>query len=155
MSTATRIGAWLHLTKLFLRQFLENDLVSPDSDRAQLLAVVGAGIVSLTLFLSMLLSATYAMSVLTPGEAAVRTLNDKFFYVSLSMLITALIAASQWDALSLDQRDSAILDPLPVPPSIVRWAKLTAVAMLGAAVAIRSEERRVGKECRSRWSSDV
>jgi hypothetical protein len=38
--------------------------------------------------------------------------------------------------LSLDQRDAAILDPLPVPPSIVRWAKLTAVAMLGAAVAI-------------------
>jgi hypothetical protein len=136
MSTATKIGAWLHLTKLFLRQFLENDLVSPDSDRAQLLAVVGAAIVSLTLFLSMFLSATYAMSVLTPGEAAVRTLNDKFFYVSLSMLITALIAAAQWDALSLDQRDSAILDPLPVPPSIVRWAKLTAVAMLGATVAI-------------------
>ena len=136
MTTSTKIGAWLHLTKLFLRQFLENDLVSPDSDRAQLLAVVGAGIVSLTLFLSMFLSATYAMSVLTPGEAAVRTLNDKFFYVSLAMLITALVAASQWDALSLDQRDAAILDPLPVPPSIVRWAKLTAVAMLGAVVAI-------------------
>ncbi|HEX6163114.1 MAG TPA: hypothetical protein VFZ31_07105 [Vicinamibacterales bacterium] len=136
MSTASKIGAWLHLTRLFLRQFLENDLVSPDSDRAQLIAVVGAGIVSLTLFLSMFLSAAYAMSVLTPGEAAVRTLNDKFFYVSLAMLITALVAASQWDALSLDQRDAAILDPLPVPPSIVRWAKLTAVAMLGAAVAI-------------------
>ena len=43
------------------------------------------------------------------------TLNDKFFYVSLAMLITALVAASQWDALSLDQRDAAILDPLPVP----------------------------------------
>ena len=136
MSTSNKIGAWLHLTKLFLRQFLENDLVSPDTDRAQLLAVVGALIVSLTLFISMFLSATYAMSVLTPGEAAIRTLNDKFFYVSLAMLITALVAASQWDALSLDQRDAAILDPLPVPPAIVRWAKLTAVAMLGAAVAI-------------------
>ena len=56
------------------------------------------------------------MSVLTPGEAAVLTLNDKFFYVSLAMLITALVAAAQWDALSLDQRDAAILDPLPVPP---------------------------------------
>ena len=136
MSTSNKIGAWLHLTKLFLRQFLENDLVSPDTDRAQLLAIVGALIVSLTLFVSMFLSATYAMSVLTPGEAAIRTLNDKFFYVSLAMLITALVAASQWDALSLDQRDAAILDPLPVPPAIVRWAKLTAVAMLGAAVAI-------------------
>ena len=88
---SNRVQAWLQLTKLFLKQFLENDLVSPDSDRAQLLAIVGAGMVSLTLFLSMFLSATYAMSVLTPGEGAVRTLNDKFFYVSLAMLITALV----------------------------------------------------------------
>jgi hypothetical protein len=136
MSPSRRIGAWLHLTKLFLRQFLENDLIAPDSDRAQLLAVIGGGVISLTLFISMFLSATYAMSRLTPGEAAVRTLNDKFFYVSLAMLITALIAAAQWDALSLDQRDAAILDPLPVPASIVRWAKLTAVAILGGVAAL-------------------
>ena len=136
MSTSNKIGAWLHLTKLFLKQFLENDLISPDSDRAQLLAIVGGGIITLTLFIAMFLSAPYAMSRLTPGEAAVRTLNDKFFYVSLAMLITALIAAAQWDALALDQRDAAILDPLPVPSSIVRWAKLTAVAMLGGVAAI-------------------
>jgi hypothetical protein len=79
------IVSWLQLTKLFLRQFLENDLVSPEADRAQLLAIVGAAVVSSTLFISMFLSATYAMSVLTPGEAAVRTLNDKFFYASLAM----------------------------------------------------------------------
>ena len=136
MSTANKIGAWLHLTKLFLRQFLENDLISPDSDRAQLLAVIGGGVITLTLFVSMFLSSTYAMSRLAPGEAAVRTLNDKFFYMALAMLITALIAAAQWDALSLDQRDAAILDPLPVPPWIVRWAKLTAVAILGGVAAI-------------------
>ena len=130
------IAAWLQLTKLFLRQFLENDLVSPDSDRAHTLAIIGAGVVSLTLFISMFLSATYAMSVLTPGEAAMRTLSDKFFYVSLAMLITALVAASQWDALSLDQRDAAILDPLPVPAVTVRVAKITAVTMLGAIVAL-------------------
>ena len=70
MSSTNRVQAWLQLTKLFLNQFLENDLVSPDSDRAQLLAIVGALVVSLTLFLSMFLSATYAMSILTPGEAA-------------------------------------------------------------------------------------
>src|SRR5262245_55467534 len=136
MSRSNKVGAWLHLTRLFLKQFLENDLVSPDSDRAQLLAIVGAGVVSLTLFISMFLSATYAMSRLTPGEGAILTLNDKFFYVSLALLMTALVAPSQWDSLSLDQRDAAILDPLPVPPSIVRWSKLTAVAMLGAAAAI-------------------
>jgi len=134
--SGNRVQAWLQLTKLFLKQFLENDLVSPDSDRAQLLAIVGALVVSLTLFLSMFLSATYAMSILTPGEGAVRTLNDKFFYVSLSMLLLAVIAAAQWDALALDQRDAAILDPLPVPSGIVRVAKVTAVAILGGVAVL-------------------
>ena len=133
---SNKIAAWLQLTKLFLRQFLENDLVSPDSDRAHTLAIIGAGVVSLTLFISMFLSATYAMSVLTPGEAAMRTLSDKFFYVSLAMLVSALIAASQWDALSVDQRDAAILDPLPVTTGTVRRAKVTAVAILGAGAAL-------------------
>ncbi len=136
MRATGSVSSWLQLTKLFLRQFLENDLVSPDADRAQLLAIVGAGVVSLTLFISMFLSAAYAMTVLTPGEAAVRTLNDKFFYASLAMLITALVAAAQWDALTVDHRDAAILDPLPVRPAVVRWAKLSAVAMLGAGAAL-------------------
>ena len=42
------------------------------------------------------------MSIMMPGEAAVLTLNDKFFYLSLAMLVTALVAASQWDALAID-----------------------------------------------------
>jgi len=45
------------LTKQFLRQFLENDLISPESDRTQLLAVVGSLAISLTLFISMFMSA--------------------------------------------------------------------------------------------------
>ncbi|MEP6783812.1 MAG: hypothetical protein ABI983_09085 [Acidobacteriota bacterium] len=129
-------GAYRLLTKLFLRQFLENDLVSPDSDRAQLLAIVGASVISLTLFISMFMSAGYAMSRLAPSEGAVLTLSDKFFYISLAMLVTALVAASQWDALSIDLRDAAILQPLPIRPVTLRLAKLTAVALLGAGVAI-------------------
>lgn len=131
-----RPGAYLLLTKLFLRQFLENDLMSPDGDRSQLLAILGASAVSLTLFISMFMSAGYAMSILMPGQAAILTLSDKFFYISLAMLATAMVATSQWDALSLDQRDVAILQPLPVRPATLRLAKLSAVAMLGAAVAI-------------------
>lgn len=124
------------LTRLFLRQFLENDLVSPDADRSQLIAVVGAGVISLTLFISMFMSAPYSMSILGPGQAAILTLNDKFFYVSLAMLVSALVAASQWDALSVDLRDAAILDPLPVRTGTVRRAKVTAVAILGAGAAL-------------------
>lgn len=132
----TRPTSYVLLTRLFLRQFLENDLLSPDGDRSQLLAVVGASVVSLTLFISMFMSAQYAMNMLMPAHAAVQTLNDKFFYISLAMLVTAITAAAQWDALAIDQRDAAILQPLPVRPRTLRLAKLTAVAMLCGAVAI-------------------
>ena len=124
------------LTKLFLRQFLENDLLSPDGDRSQTLAIVGASVISLTLFISVFTSAGYAMSIMMPGEAAVLTLSDKFLYASLAMLVTALVAAAQWDALAIDYRDAVILQPLPIRPTALRLAKLTAVAALGAGVAV-------------------
>ncbi|HWI17804.1 MAG TPA: hypothetical protein VNT81_08655, partial [Vicinamibacterales bacterium] len=132
----TQPTSYVLLTRLFLRQFLENDLLSPDSDRSQLLAIAGASLISLTLFISMFMSSPYAMSILMPAHAAVLTLNDKFFYCSLAMLVTALAAAAQWDALALDQRDAAILQPLPVKNGTLRAAKLTAVALFGAAVAL-------------------
>src|SRR5687767_922716 len=117
------------LTKLFLRQFLENDLISPDADRTQLLALVGAMFVCLTLFISVFISFNYVVTVLTPGQVAVMALDDRFFFI-------ALVAASQWDALAIDPRDAAILEPLPVPFATIRRAKLAAVAILGAAVAV-------------------
>jgi hypothetical protein len=123
------------LTRLFLRQFLENDLISPDADRSQLLAVVGAMVMCLTLFISMFLSARYLGAGLSPGEAAMFALNDKFFYLGIAMIATALVAVSQWDALAIDPRDAAILEPLPVDPGTIRRAKLSAIAILGGAVA--------------------
>lgn len=40
---------------------------------------------------------------------------------------------------AIDPRDGAILEPLPVRAGIIRRAKASAVAILGAAVAIGSE----------------
>ena len=123
------------LTRLFLRQFLENDLISPEADRTQLLAVVGALSMSLTLFISAFMSAGYLGPLMTPGLAAVQSLDDKFFYLSLAMVVTALVAASQWDVLAVDPRDAAILEPLPVTAGTIRRAKVSAIAILGGAVA--------------------
>ncbi len=123
------------LTKLFLRQFLENDLISPEADRTQLLAVVGALSMSLTLFISAMMSAGYLGPLMTPGLAAVQSLDDKFFYLALAMIATALVAASQWEVLAIDPRDAAILEPLPVAAGTIRRAKVSAIAILGGAVA--------------------
>ena len=128
-------GSYVLLTKLFLRQFLENDLLSPDGDRSQMLAMVGASVISLTLFISMFTSAGYAMSIMMPGEAAVLTLSDKFLYTSLAMLVTALVAAAQWDA---GDRLPRCRHPATAanPSGDTRFAKRAAVAALGAGVAI-------------------
>src|SRR3954468_21986653 len=124
------------LTRHFLRRFLENDLLSPEADRAHLLAVVGAALFSTTIFVTMMMSSfKYVVGFYTPGQAAVASLDDKFFYISLSMLPVALLAVAQWDALVVDVRDSAILDPLPVRPVVIRRAKLAAVAIFGCAAA--------------------
>ncbi len=136
MDAARLRTPYVLLTRHFLRAFLENDLISPEADRSQLLAVVGALVISLTLFISAAMSSLYVGAVLTPGQGAILSLDDKFFYLSLAMIVTALVAASQWDVLAIDPRDAAILEPLPVPAGTIRRAKISAVAIMGAAVAI-------------------
>jgi hypothetical protein len=127
----------LVLIRHFLRRFLENDLISPDSDRAQLLAIIGAASFSSTLFITMIMSCLkYVVGYYTPGQAAVASLDDKFFYIGLSMVVAALLAVLQWDALVVDARDVAILESLPLRPLAVRRAKLAAVALLGTAAAL-------------------
>ena len=124
------------LTRHFLRRFLENDLISPEADRSQLLAVVGAALFSVTLLISLFMSFAYIGLPRTPSQLALSALNDRYFYISLSMVVSALLAVAQWDSLVVDVRDAAILEPLPVRPTRIRRAKLGAVAILGGAAAL-------------------
>jgi hypothetical protein len=124
------------LRRHFLRRFLENDLISPEADRSQLLAVVGAALFSITLLITLFMSFAYIGLARTPSQLALAALNDRYFYISLSMVVSALLAVAQWDSLVVDVRDAAILEPLPVKPTTIRRAKLAAVAILGAAAAV-------------------
>jgi hypothetical protein len=125
------------LTRHFLRRFLETDLISPDADRSQLIALVGATCFCSTVFITVTVSCfKYVAAYYTPGQAALISLDDKTFYIGLSMLVAALLAVSQWDALVIDARDAAILEPIPLRISVIRRAKLSAVARLGAAAAL-------------------
>ena len=47
------------------------------------------------------------------------------------MLVMALAAVAQWDALALDARDTAVLGLLPIPKSVIVRAKLAATALFG------------------------
>ena len=66
----------------------------------------------MTLFISAFMTSGYVGSFMTPGQVAILSLDDKYFYLALAMIVTALVAASQWDVLAIDPRDAAILEPL-------------------------------------------
>ena len=50
--------------------------------------------------------------------------------VGYSMATVGLVAVFAWDALSFDRRDAMVLGPLPLRPSTIIGAKLTALAVL-------------------------
>jgi hypothetical protein len=117
------------LTRHFFRRFIENDLISPDSDRHQTLAVVSACIVSFVLVVTMLLAVKYLAALPTPGQVALLSLDDKFLYIGWSMAAMALVTLAEWDALALDVRDASILGPLPIPGRTIFQAKAAALLM--------------------------
>jgi hypothetical protein len=121
------------LVRHFLLRFLEHDLVSSNADRREVLSVVGGMLISISLFLSMLAMLQYQFSnFLPPGLTSIRSLDDRFMFVSASMLVMALLAVAVWDGLALDARDTGVLGVLPVPRSAITRAKFVAVALFAA-----------------------
>lgn len=125
------------LIRHFLWRFVEHDLVSPNTDRRDLLAVAGGTIVTASLFVSVLVASRYQFDPgMPPGLASINSLDDRFLLVSGSMLIAALAAVAQWDALVLDARDTAVLGVLPIPKSVIVRTKFVATAIFGASVIV-------------------
>jgi hypothetical protein len=52
------------------------------------------------------------------------------------MLVMALAAVAQWDALALDSRDTSALGLLPIPRAVIVRTKFIAVAVLAIGVAV-------------------
>jgi len=121
----------------FLRRFLDNDLISPQADRHQVLAVIGAGLVTSGMFLTVLVSTKYLFKPLqSRGWTLVTSLDDTFLWSGLSLIVMALVALGSWDALSLDARDTAILGPLPIPRRTLVAAQFTALALFAGGFAV-------------------
>src|SRR4051794_34894639 len=129
------------LTQHFLQRFLENDLLSPDADRHDAIAMVCGGLLTLGLFLSVGISMKFLfMPFQSPGRTALLAVGDRLVFVAFSMVVMALVAVITWDGLSLDPRDTAIFGPLPIERGVIVRAKLRAVGILagGFAFAISS-----------------
>jgi hypothetical protein len=125
------------LAQIFLQRFLHHDLISPQADRREVLTIVCGTLFSLSLFLAVLLAVKYQFNMfLPPGLTAIFALDDRFLLVTASMLVTALLAVAEWDALSLDARDTAVLGVLPIPRAGIVRAKLYAAGLLAAGCAL-------------------
>lgn len=125
------------LTRHFLRRFLENDLLSPEADCHDAIAMVCGGLVSLGLFLSVLMSMKFLfMPFQSPGRTALLAVDDRLSFIAISMVGMALVAAMTWDGLALDARDTAIFGPLPIERGTIARAKLRAVGILGFVFAL-------------------
>jgi hypothetical protein len=125
------------LVRHFLRGLLDNDLISPHADRHQVLSVGVAGLITASLFVTVLMSTQYVFQPFqSPGRTALGAVNDRFLYSGWSMIVMALVAVAQWDALAIDARDASILGPLPIPHRVIVRAKLLAVALFAAGFAL-------------------
>jgi hypothetical protein len=125
------------LTRLFLQRFVENDLISPDADRVQVLAQAGATILTGGLFVSILLSLPYLSSPYPlPGQTAANMVRVQFLYAAWSMTVMALVAVSVWDALALDNRDTQILGTLPLSRGVILRAKVAALIIFASGFAL-------------------
>jgi hypothetical protein len=123
------------LVRHFLARLFDNDLLSPQTDAHQGASLGIAMLLSFTTFLSVFVGAKYVILPFPmPGLTAEGYVNDAFLFVSLSMILLALVAVVAWDGLALDLRDEAILGPLPIPRRTIVGAKLAAMAILAGSV---------------------
>jgi hypothetical protein len=129
------------LTAHFLRRLVDDDLISPNADRHESLAMIGGGLASAGLFVSVLISTRYLFNPYqTPGATAISAMFDHFLFVSASMTATALVTLLVWDGLAVDARDASVLGAMPIRTRTIVLAKFGALvrfaAMFAAALSL-------------------
>ncbi len=64
------------------------------------------------------------------------TVQDEYFFVVLSMVVTGAVAVWRWDSIFPDRRDYMNLVPLPISTKVIFLANLTAILGLAGVLAI-------------------
>ena len=120
------------LTRHFFRQFFHSDLLAPQAGTEVTLTHVLALLVVPGIFISVSLARKYAFLLahfpLSVHQEA--TLEDKFFFLSFSMLVIAFVAVLNWDSLFPTRNDYNILTPLPVRMRTLLACKGLALVLL-------------------------
>ena len=116
------------LFDLFLERLFYNDLLS-SSEEEQLTA---GNILAILSFPGMVLALHLIPKYIftPPDELHFAILGDKCLFLSLSMVILALLSVIQWDSLFPDRRDFTVLNVLPVKLRTLFVAKAAALGAL-------------------------
>lgn len=92
-------------------------------------------------FVSVLLFEKYGtllqwMRGVTDVDPFASALPDEYFFITLSMAVTAAAAVWRWDAIFPDRRDYMNLVPLPISVRSIFFANLVAVLFLAVLIAV-------------------
>lgn len=119
------------LMKHFFGRFFDNELaISPQVKIRVTVIQTLVPLILPGLMLSMFLFQKYGYYAHQPVWARdLATLNDKYFFLSLTMILVGLFTILEWDALFPDRKDYSILTPLPIETRTVFAAKLAALLL--------------------------
>jgi putative ABC transport system permease protein len=136
------------LLRHFLAAFVENDLISPAEDLHGPIAGVLAVLLVLFAAVALLFLGKYDSVQLqvhgtflpaqfqSLAEKMAMALDDKTLLLGGAMIVMALLTVIFWDSLTLDERDRAVLAPLPLRPALVLLAKGGAIALVAGVTAV-------------------
>jgi hypothetical protein len=127
------------LTLLFAAHFWENDLVSVSGDVRGTLVGFFAVLAAPGWILPLLECLTFSQKTFVDLPLYQRdwiALPHRAIYLALSMTVLGIVTVLEWDTLLLDQRDYAVLRPLPVRLTTVLAAKVSALAFFWVVMTV-------------------
>ena len=125
------------LARHFLMRLADFELVAPGGEAHQT-AVTGMALLGALNFI-IALGLVWREALVPPAFEQVRTvviLGDASFLVALTMLFTALAGSLAWDGFFPNKQDAMTLGCLPLQPSLLLQARVFAVLLYLAVVAL-------------------
>jgi hypothetical protein len=134
MSRTPRFG---RLGRLFLARLADNELLAADAESHQPLVTALALLAATSCVIALGLVAREALAGPEFDRfRAVTILSDGSLMISITMLAVVLATALAWDGLYPDKRDAMTLGVLPVTPRLMMQARMLAIVLYIAAVAL-------------------
>jgi hypothetical protein len=110
------------LYRVFLLRVIDLELLSADSDTTKLVGQFAAMFATFSLVISLPFILFGFPRMPPPGSWTL-----EHFLIATTMLVAGLFSVLTWDSIFPDRRDALVLAPLPVRPSTLFLAKITAL----------------------------